>query len=306
MVSRIYTWGVAACDAALASINVALFIWAGHHWYSLVGAGAILAILGGYLYARYQLNRRKSCSTSQQPTSGTSQSPDPLNSPNAREIVNEWRLANPNLSFQISTASANPSPPEPEQSIPTSRRTMPVIGYRAWNVREDFKLGVGVEHRLTALNGEFGHWEVGGNAAECKAQQHPGYAYGGTYIYGYRSLYPAGPTHPTPSLNCHCGFWVLSDLDRVPFRPGVGDDNQPRYPVVGAVLGWGRVIQHADVGWRAEKAQVIALLDCRYHDDQLALTERVAEAYGVPVLSRDALELYVKEFGDRFPPEASA
>ena len=90
-------------------------------------------------------------------------------------------------------------------------------------------------------------------------------------------------------------------LFRSPFLAPDSTGAVQAHRVVGAVMGWGRVVQHGAVGWRAQKARVVALLDCKWSDEHLALTHQVAEAYGVPVLERDPLELYVKEFGERFP-----
>lgn len=222
--------------------------------------------------------RRTQCSPSQPPTSGTSLSPSlssflslPMSSPNPAE-------------------SEKPSPPQPEP------RAVPVVGFRAWNVGGDFKIGVGQRQRLVALNSGYGAWEPGVNVARCHA-----------YDYA-RSYYTPGavhPNHPAPVAECACGFYVLTDFDRVPFNPArtsqdrSGNVFEVNPPIVGAVVGWGRVIQHGDEGWRAEKVQIIGLLDCKLDDAHLQMTREVAAIYGVPVVGRTALELIAKEYGDR-------
>jgi hypothetical protein len=70
--------------------------------------------------------------------------------------------------------------------------------------------------------------------------------------------------------------------------------------IVGAVQGWGLVVQHGNEGWRAQYARVLALLDCKYSKSQLKNTQQAAEVYGVEVKSRNALEAIVREWGDPF------
>ena len=88
---------------------------------------------------------------------------------------------------------------------------------------------------------------------------------------------------------------MLGNLDEVESHQAIGDGI-----TVGAVMGWGKVVQHGKEGWRAEYAKIIALLDCKYSKGQLRNTQQAAAAYGVEVKSRDALEAMVSEFGDPF------
>jgi hypothetical protein len=52
--------------------------------------------------------------------------------------------------------------------------------------------------------------------------------------------------------------------------------------VVGAVALWGVIVEHEE-GWRAQHARPLALLD------RVALG-RVADRYGIPLLSADELQ----------------
>lgn len=361
-------------------LNAALFIWVGQHWWSLtavfVGAGSMAFTAWGLLPPRVQAGMRfgfeglcvwrhdwtrasghdlgtdicwmcdrcrycagkhdciehrglcprhkeDSCSTNPSPTSGTSPSPAPSNSPAAQILA-----ANPGLRWiqpGYLSASASTSPSESPSLPSPARRTEPVIGYRGWVAHEQFRVGIGDRLVLHPHNSKFGVWTPGVNTADCHAQAF--------YVYPQSE-------HPAPDPLCNCGFWVLSDLDRVPFekpppRPA-GDVHEtarlavtdskgmlayvhvtwsdgtetkerlpdvlgPSWQLVGAVMGWGRVIQHGSAGWRAEKARIVALLDCKAGAEQLEITKRAAAEYGVPVLGRDDLERYVTEFGERLP-----
>jgi hypothetical protein len=71
--------------------------------------------------------------------------------------------------------------------------------------------------------------------------------------------------HQVSNVSCQCGLYAFS-------RPYEAVRHAERHlaivaagcrqpmPVVGAVLGWGRVLQHGAQGWRAEPARPIALL----------------------------------------------
>jgi hypothetical protein len=71
----------------------------------------------------------------------------------------------------------------------------------------------------------------------------------------------------------------------------------PSDVAIGAVIGWGNVIQHGDEGWRAEYARPIAFLRTDVFEDQ-PLLDRVAAQYGAPILNRKGLELYASEYGE--------
>jgi hypothetical protein len=87
---------------------------------------------------------------------------------------------------------------------------------------------------------------------------------------------------PAPALDCSCGVYATSDLR----DPGTAWRSGPHYArhVIGAVALWGRVVEH-ETGYRAQHARPIALLD-GYE------ARRVADAYGVPLLSADELVVF--------------
>lgn len=157
-------------------------------------------------------------------------------------------------------------------------REQPVVGYRAWRVDTVQHLGRVAEPILHATGVDY-HWTPGKNVASC---------YGGL-IDG---------SHPSPLFECHCGFWVFSDLDRLE-----GYIQAIHYDVVGAVMGWGRVIQHGEAGWRAQYARPLALLDLKAGKQSAARTKWVAKQYGLPVFEREALELVVREHDGKLPAE---
>jgi hypothetical protein len=84
---------------------------------------------------------------------------------------------------------------------------------------------------------------------------------------------------PAPTLGCSCGVYATRALK----DPGRAWRNCPRYErhVIGAVALWGRVVEH-EWGYRAQHARPVALLE-GYG------AERIAETYGVPVLSADEI-----------------
>jgi hypothetical protein len=70
------------------------------------------------------------------------------------------------------------------------------------------------------------------------------------------------PAHPVPTWGCHCGIYGLThvegdELENLPQTSPRGPDRG--IAVLGAVLLWGRVIQH-EQGYRAEYARPVKLL----------------------------------------------
>jgi hypothetical protein len=176
----------------------------------------------------------------------------------------------------LGTASFDYGPAALPPVLPSAKREMPVVGFRAWNFSSKFRVGVGRDVALRSTGVNF-HWKPGENHAICSGA----------------TSGPGG--HVAPDPNCHCGFYVLANLDEVESHQAVGDGI-----VVGAVMGWGKVVQHGKEGWRAEYAKIIALLDCKYSKGQLRNTQQAAAAYEVEVKSRDGLEAMLSEFGDPF------
>lgn len=235
--------------------------------------------------ARVKNKEEKPSSPNQQPTSGTSQSQSPSQYQSGGIV---------GLSLTVSNR-ANPYPSSPSQKLfPSETRLTPVVGFRSWHSRPFHRVGIGPSYWLGSYNDTYGVWKPGRNTALCLARSP-------------LSFEPVPAHGAGPQPECTCGFYVLNDFDEVPFNPkpiarSTQIDWVPAPPMmVGAVVGWGRVIQHGDQGWRAEFAQVIALLDCKVSDEHLQITHQVAEVYGVPVVERKALELLAKEYGDPLP-----
>jgi hypothetical protein len=265
------------------------------HWLNDIAIG----VCGGSAIAQIvlwissrQFSKRKEekpSSASQQPTSGTSQNPSPSPSPDPSLVARSLTIANPFRPSQNPSASVF----QPEA------RLMPVVGFRSWHVTPHHRLGIGPGWRLHSYNQNYGMWMPGENKAACHAQ-----------TYTFNPYFNTPPDfHTAPKAECSCGFYVLTDFDMVPFETvrylrdqhSAVVTEQQMTMMVGAVVGWGKVVQHGDEGWRAEKVQVIALLDCKVSPDHLRITHEVAESYGVPVLGRKALELLAKEYGDPLP-----
>lgn len=187
-------------------------------------------------------------------------------------------IFNPYLSaYQNALGSAYPTY-TPPAALPVEKREMPVIGYRAWTFSPVWKLGWGKRGSLSALNAHLGVWTDKDNHAIC----HP---MGGNYF--------GSVGHKAPDEHCHCGFYVLADLDQVMGHVTMADNI-----VVGAVMGWGKVVQHGKEGWRAEHAKIIALLDCKYSDPQSKNTQAAAKSYGLEIKERSQLEALIGEWGD--------
>lgn len=164
------------------------------------------------------------------------------------------------------------APQLPPVELPVEPRSMPVIGYRGWNWASKFRLGVGQRGALhSAIMSNT--WKQGRSSAICMSSGN----------------------HIAPDPNCGCGLYVVADLDELDGHVTIADNL-----VVGAVVGWGRVVQHGREGWRAQHCRILALLDCKYSDAQLKTTREAAKEYKLPVLERDGLEKYVREWGDPF------
>lgn len=101
---------------------------------------------------------------------------------------------------------------------------------------------------------------------------------------------------PVPARSCTCGLHAYSHL-----RSAVRHEDNHRF-LVGAVLGWGRIVPYHSEGWRAQVAQPIALMrpsQPSYSRNRQA--QSAAETYGIPLIAREALEPYALEFGERLP-----
>lgn len=186
---------------------------------------------------------------------------------------------NPNTGqYQDVTGLLTDGPVAPKVDLPTEAREMPVIGYRGWRWKEQFRLGYGTRGSLhsTGMNAV---WVRGQLSAACLG----------------------GAPHEAPQPGCGCGIYVMADMDELQSHVSMDDAT-----IVGAVVGWGRVVQHGREGWRAGHSRILALLDCKFSAAQLKATHTAAKEYGLPVLERDGLEHYVREWGDPFAESVKA
>jgi hypothetical protein len=152
---------------------------------------------------------------------------------------------------------------------------MPVIGWRTWRLG---RVDDGV-----ALQSLFGaeRWEVGTTRARCRCAP-PWLAM----------------THPVPVVSCRCGLYAYSTpseaIRQAEMHMGVTafGRRQPTATAVGAIVAWGRVVQHGRQGWRAQFARPVALLD---KGEQML--EEAASRYRLPLVSVRALCLLPLEYG---------
>ena len=165
--------------------------------------------------------------------------------------------------------------PDPDRCLPEGRLQLPVIGWRCWRMRPTAE-GVMLEslHHVDC-------WSVDITHARC--DRCPPWMVN---------------LHQAPAISCECGLYAFS-------RPGEAMRHAIQHaatlsachqapPVVGAVIGWGRVVQHGSGGWRAEHARPVALLNTGHH-----LLEAAALRYGVPLVSKRGLCLLPQEYGER-------
>lgn len=110
------------------------------------------------------------------------------------------------------------------------------------------------------------------------------------WLHNLFSRHVKTATHPAPTWDCQCGIYGLSHLDGDELE--TSPQTRPRGPdrgvtVLGAVLLWGRVIQHKH-GYRAEYARPLKLLSAppRFPAyDAVKLLDAVAQRYALQLVS---------------------
>jgi hypothetical protein len=140
------------------------------------------------------------------------------------------------------------------------------VGYRAWYVGLDASLWPAGWVPAPSGRGAAVHrpWAAGPNTAAC-------------------------PVHPhlAPDRDCTCGLHACFEAP----APAFGF-------ITGAVAAWGVLQVHLD-GFRAEHAQITALLPAPGRTDTAAIAER----YGVPVVPAGLVELEAARHGQPIAPQ---
>ena len=101
------------------------------------------------------------------------------------------------------------------------------------------------------------------------------------------------PAHPAPSWGCQCGVYGFASLtgDELEQAPRTPERDADRSVMaLGAVLLWGRVIQHT-YGYRAEYARPLKLMrvPTQLHLPSVGdLLDAVAERYGIELVTHVA------------------
>jgi hypothetical protein len=100
-----------------------------------------------------------------------------------------------------------------------------------------------------------------------------------------------------PIVSCQCGLYVFSSaaeaVRHAERAARIFAGCVQALLVVGAVVGWGRVVQHGRQGWRAEYARPGALLNTGQ-----PLLDEAALRYGLPLVAMRGLCLLPLECGD--------
>lgn len=174
-----------------------------------------------------------------------------------------------------------PSPPVAEPGV--IKADQPIVGFRAWNhsvTQRVFRLTPFSPVRYVPDTVRLHSTGVGGSApnpwneavatAKCRH-------YADALAVAHRS----------PTRSCECGLYTWKG-------PGLAAVGPPG-AIWGAVLIWGRVIEHGDEGFRSEFAKIICL-SSNGHE----LTEYAARQRGVPMVSADKVAIYASEFGKVF------
>jgi hypothetical protein len=162
-----------------------------------------------------------------------------------------------------------------DRRLPEDRQRQPVVGWRSWKLRRTAE-GVVLQSVFRSQCRE-----IGVTSARCHVCP--------PWLINL---------HAVPNASCQCGLYAFSTSSEAirhaerERAPVLADRGQAQ-PVAGAVVGWGRVVQHGRQGWRAESARPVALLETGQ-----PLLEEAAARYGVPLVSMRGLRLLPLEYGE--------
>jgi hypothetical protein len=103
-----------------------------------------------------------------------------------------------------------------------------------------------------------------------------------------------------PSRLCDCGLHAYYRHETAMWtavRTPLAVEQRELSTVVGAVVGWGRVIPHKE-GWRAQYARIVGISDGPHGP---SLCRDIATAYGVPLIQPEMLRSFALEYGEEVP-----
>ncbi len=157
----------------------------------------------------------------------------------------------------------------------------PIVGFRVWRVYKRQLIPLNNAHARDTL---LSSWRPGETAEAVNA-----------FILWNRTVAGHGARHPTPSNEI--GFHVYREVDTMMDRLTAPRGPVETWPMIGgAVVIWG-IIQMHEIGYRAQYAKPIAMLDSKPHIE-------IDDKYGIPYLDRDELVEYAKWWGTLIPNEA--
>jgi len=161
----------------------------------------------------------------------------------------------------------------------------PLQAYRHWHVEREGGQPVLRSLYYATLWPAHGPLQAACEAASCRLA-----------AWVRQVLSRSGVRRGAPIWGCHCGIYACTGLDHA---AAVELSPQPQrgllvesWPVVGAVLLWGHVIQH-EHGYRAEYARALKLFAASAQlrgRESRALLEAVAHRYAIELVS-DVTEL---------------
>lgn len=144
-----------------------------------------------------------------------------------------------------------------------------VLGYRAWSLN-GYRLGSMNQHIDAA-------WTLGVNEAKCQMDK-----------LSWAFTENAACAH-APGKQCHCGFNAWHDVINV------GATREA--PVVGAILGWGKIEVHAR-GFRSQFAQPVAISwNPRQAWEDVEKIKAFASEIDIPCVRFDQLADEASKFG---------
>jgi hypothetical protein len=212
----------------------------------------------------------------------------------------------------------------------SSLGSMPVIGYRLWDIKSD--------NLVSPYRGDLwnknGYFEANCTYRDIELRFSTFQTHSSKTPEDYLSdlgISTKATTSASHLLSCGCGFYAFYSLGRLLEEMPLGKEPQ----ALGVIAGYGSVAFHQS-GFRVEKGKIVALVDpfelaavlaCikpshldEYLPDKIYLNRtsictlmnnldyvnRVGQKYNLPVLSPYRLGEFVKEFGEVIQPSETS